>query len=73
MEFKGEYTFNKTGVNETVSKNCMYGGDFVNRKCYKDADGVKWENLDLSRCRAKSEVTQKLLDLEKVKYIVSNL
>ena len=72
MEFKGEYTFNEIPVNETVSMSCMYGGGFVNRKCLKDGVEVEWEDLNLSRCTAKSEVTQKLLDLEKVKYIVSS-
>ena len=44
----------------------MYGGGFIERKCYKDAAEVKWEELNLSRCTAKSEVTQRLIELEKV-------
>ena len=70
LEFKGEYTFNKEAVDETVSIRCIYGGGFVKRKCYKDAGEVKWEDLDLSQCRTKFETTQRLIELGKVQYII---
>ena len=66
MEFKGEYIFNKTGVNHTVSMNCVYGGGLVTIKCLYISGEIEWEDLDISQCRAKHKITNGLLDLEKV-------
>jgi len=68
--FKGEQTFNSTLVFTTAESNCFYNPSAVSyRRCLGNMkDGPYWEEkVDLAACTAKSEATNQLLKLNKVK------
>ena len=67
VEFKGKYIFSRAAVNDLVTRRCVYGGGEIKRKCLREAEGnAQRENIDLEECKARSAITQALLDLQKV-------
>ena len=66
--FKGVYTYNQTLVNTNVQQPCVYSANQLSeRECLPDLEiGPQWGTIDLEKCPAKSEVTNRLIELQKV-------
>ncbi|XP_047126733.1 uncharacterized protein LOC100198789 isoform X1 [Hydra vulgaris] len=72
--YKGEYIFEVTGVDQFVTKNCTYQtkGVFY-RKCIGNLkDGPAWDTPDLSPCDPKTQTTKILEYLSKQKICVDS-
>ena len=68
--FKGVQRFNSTQVSKTAKSPCYYNPEsFSYRKCVGDMkNGPHWEDeVDLTACKAKSEATNQLIQLKKVR------
>ena len=69
-EFKGEYMYKTSLVNDIVYQKCMYNNDTTfNRTCEGSGkSGARWEDVDDSMpCKIQDEVTAELEELSKVK------
>ena len=69
-EFKGEYIYNTSLVNDIVYHKCKYNNDTTfNRTCEGSGkSGARWEDVDDSMpCKIQDEVTAELEELSKVK------
>ena len=67
--FKGIVSFPPTLVSQNVINTCKYNPTSTSsRKCRGDLkDGPKWEEVDFDNCKAKSNVTNNLINLSKTK------
>ena len=71
VNYKGEYIFEQTPVNENLMQTCFYPSEgVVKLKCIGNLkDGPAWGVPDLSLCEPKTETTKKLIQLSEVKFV----
>ena len=67
--FKGVVSFPPTLVSKTIINNCTYNPSSTSsRQCRGNLkDGPQWQEVDFVNCSAKSNVTNNLIKLSKVK------
>ena len=67
--FKGVVSFPPTLVSKTIINNCTYNPSSTSsRQCRGNLkDGPKWGEVNFVNCSAKSDVTNNLIKLSKVK------